>query len=110
MADRSSNDNIETLEFDGKGDALGGFSAVMVSFDVDIDFTSDGAGDFMRDLAEHEVTITDINHVYFGESCVDELKTWFLKKDDGKYISFYDEIHERIDHIVSQNLERYMYD
>lgn len=109
MSDISSNGNIETLEFDTKGDALGGFSAVNVIFDVDITFTSDGAGEFIRDLAEHEIDIDYIEKEN-GDDIRDVTKTWFLKKDDGKYISFYDEIYKRIDHIVEQNLERYMYD
>lgn len=100
---------IETLEFDTKGDVLSGFPSVTVEFEVSIEKTSDGAGEFMRDLTEYEVGIVDIINGELND-IKDELKTWFLKKDDGKYISFYDEIHERIDHIVSQNLERYMYD
>jgi hypothetical protein len=99
---------IETLEFDTKGDALSGFPPVTVEFEVSIEHTSDGAGEFMRDLVEHEVEIISIN--IDGDDRSDRMKTWFINSGDGNFKSFYDEIHERIDSTVEQDLWRYIND
>ena len=103
------------IEFDTKGDVLEGFPPVSVEFSVTFEHTSDGAGEYQRDITEFEVEIDSIDiididaNTTVSDDVQDQMRTWTVD-DEGKTKSFYDIIHERCMTEVADNMGSYMDD
>ena len=103
------------IEFDTKGDVLEGFPSVDVEFSVNFEHTSDGAGEYQRDITEYEVVIDSINIIDIdagttvSDDVQDQMQTWTID-DDGKTKSFFDIIHERCMNDVSNCMGSYLDD